>query len=203
MRILKLYQHRKPARRNGGPARGFTLVEVVIAITVLVVGLCALAALVTQSLSGTTNARYLSTATTLASEKLEDLDRWPAADPHVNTGGSLTADSAGTINYFDDVDLSSATGQVAESTAGTTGGTTTYNNVTHSATGYIVDNSAATSPANTGAGTLTFHRRWLIEPSPVVNGITLTGNRRVTVLVTLTTNTAGAGVSFQMSMIRP
>jgi Tfp pilus assembly protein PilV len=178
-------------------------VEVVIAITVLVVGLCALAALVAQSLTGTTNARYLSTATTLASEKLEDLDRWPATDPHVSAGGSLTSDSAGTINYYDDVDLSNASGQVAESTAGTTSGTTTYNNVTHSATGYIVDNSAATSPATTGTGTVTFHRRWLIEANPVVNGITLTGNRRVTVLVTLATNTTGPGVSFQMSLIRP
>lgn len=203
MRISKSLQHHKPAPLNRGRARGFTLVEVVIAITVLVVGLCALAALVAQSLTGTTNARYLSTATTLASEKLEDLDRWPATDPHVSAGGSLTSDSAGTINYYDDVDLSNASGQVAESTAGTTSGTTTYNNVTHSATGYIVDNSAATSPATTGTGTVTFHRRWLIEANPVVNGITLTGNRRVTVLVTLATNTTGPGVSFQMSLIRP
>lgn len=203
MRISKSLQHHKPAPLNRGRARGFTLVEVVVAITVLVVGLCALAALVAQSLTGTTNARYLSTATTLASEKLEDLDRWPATDPHVSAGGSLTSDSAGTINYYDDVDLSNASGQVAESTAGTTSGTTTYNNVTHSATGYIVDNSAATSPATTGTGTVTFHRRWLIEANPVVNGITLTGNRRVTVLVTLATNTTGPGVSFQMSLIRP
>jgi prepilin-type N-terminal cleavage/methylation domain-containing protein len=203
MRISKSLQHHKPAPLNRGRARGFTLVEVVIAITVLVVGLCALAALVAQSLTGTTNARYLSTATTLASEKLEDLDRWPAVDPHVSPGGSLTSDIAGTINYYDDVDLSNESGQVAESTAGTTGGTTTYNNVIHNATGYIVDNSAATSPATTGTGTVTFHRRWLIEANPVVNSITLTGSRRVTVLVTLATNTTGPGVSFQMSMIRP
>jgi prepilin-type N-terminal cleavage/methylation domain-containing protein len=209
MRTLKSYQHRKPARRNGGPARGFTLVEVVIAITVLVVGLCALAALVAQSLTGTTNARYLSTATTLASEKLEDLDRWQATDPNVvvpvgqTSVGSLTTDATGTPNYYDDVDLSNGSGQVVESTAGTTGGTTTYNNVTHNATGYIVDVDNATSPATTGAGTLRFHRRWLIELSPAVNGITLTGSRRVTVVVTLATNTSGPGVSFQMSMIRP
>lgn len=203
MQTSKSLQQHRPAPLNRGGARGFTLIEVVIAITVLVVGLCALAALVAQSLTGTTNARYLSTATTLASEKLEDLDRWPSADPHVGAGGSLTSDSAGTINYYDDVDLSNASGQVAESTAGTTGGTTTYNNVTHSATGYIVDNSTATSPASTGTGTVVFHRRWLIEANPVVNGITLTGNRRVTVLVTLSTNSTGPGVTFQMSMIRP
>lgn len=203
MRTSKSSQQHKPAPLNRGWARGFTLIEVVIAIAVLTIGLCALASLVAQSLTGTGTARYLSTATTLASEKLEDLDRWPSADPHVSAGGSLTSDSAGTINYYDDVDLSNTSGQVAESTAGTTSGTTTYNNVTHNATGYIVDNSAATSPANTGTGTVVFHRRWLIEANPVVNGITLTGSRRVTVLVTLTTNTTGTGATFQMSMIRP
>jgi Tfp pilus assembly protein PilV len=184
-------------------------VEVVIAITVLVVGLCALAALVTQSLTGTTNARYLSTATTLASEKLEDLDRWQATDPNVvvpvgqTSVGSLTTDATGNTNYYDDVDLSNVSGQVAESTAGTTGGVTTYNNVTHNATGYIVDTDTATTPASTGTGTVTFHRRWLIEANPVVNSVTLTGTRRVTVLVTLASNATGPGVSFQMSMIRP
>jgi Tfp pilus assembly protein PilV len=177
-------------------------VEVLVAITILVVGLSALATLVAQSLTGTERARYLSTATTLASEKLEDLARWPSADQHVATGGSLTTDSTGTINYFDDVDLSNVGGQVSESTAGTSGGVTTYNNVIHSATGYITDNSAATTPANQGAGIVTFHRRWLIEPSPVVNGITLTGSRRVTVLVTLLNGASGPPVSFQMSLIR-
>jgi prepilin-type N-terminal cleavage/methylation domain-containing protein len=202
MRTLKLYQHLKPARPNRNRARGFTLIEVLVAITILVVGLSALATLVVQSLTGTERARYLSTATTLTSEKLEDLARWPSADPHVAAGGSLTADSAGTINYYDDVDLSNVGGQVSESTAGTTGGTTTYNNVVHSATGYITDNSAATSPATTGEGIVTFHRRWLIESNPVVNGITLTGYRRITVVVTLANGAAGPPVSFQMSTIR-
>ena len=203
MRTLKLYQQPKPAPPDRDRAQGFSLVEVLVAITILVVGLSALATLVAQSLTGTERARYLSTATTLTSEKLEDLARWPSADPHVSAGGNLTTDSPGTINYFDDVDLSNVGGQVSESTAGTTGGVTTYNNVIHSATGYINDNSAATSPANQGAGIVTFHRRWLIEPDPVVNGITLTGNRRVTVLVTLSNSAVVPPVSFQMSMIRP
>ena len=61
--------------------------EVLIAMFILTVGLMAMASLIAQSLSGTDNARYLGLATTLVSEKLEDLNRWPAVDPHVAAGG--------------------------------------------------------------------------------------------------------------------
>src|ERR1700736_606462 len=92
--------------RNHIRGAGFTLMEVLIAMFILIVGLTAMATLVAQSLTGTDNARYLGLATTLVSEKLEDLNRWPSSDPHVVAGGSLTADSAsGSINYYDDVDL--------------------------------------------------------------------------------------------------
>lgn len=172
--------------------------EVVIAITVLVVGLCALAALVAQSLTGTTNARYLSTATTLASEKLEDLNRWRSVDPPVAAGGSLSADNTvGTLNYYDDVDLSNTTGQVSETIAKAGG----YSSVIHKSTGEVIPNSNTAPPTTTG--TVAFHRRWLVEPDPVVNGITLTGSRRVTVIVRGTNLAIQPAISFQMSMIRP
>ena len=61
--------------RSKGPGPGFSLVEVLVATTILVIGMAALAGLVGQTLSGTDRAlRYLSVATTLASEKLEDLE---------------------------------------------------------------------------------------------------------------------------------
>ena len=78
--------------------RGFTLIETVVSIGVLAIGLTAMALLVANSLSGTDRSRYLGLATTLASEKLEDLNRWPENDPNVfvpaasNTAGSLTSD---------------------------------------------------------------------------------------------------------------
>jgi prepilin-type N-terminal cleavage/methylation domain-containing protein len=182
--------------------RGFSLLEVLIAITVLVIGLSAMAALVAGTLSGTDRARYLSTATTLASEKLEDLNRWPASDPHVAAGGSLTSDSAsGSINFYDDIDLSNTTGQVSESIASTSSGSTAYHNVIHNATGYV-DTGATNTPPST-AGVISFHRRWLVETNPVVNGQTLTGIRRVTVLVSLSNLAIRPPVSFQMSLIRP
>ena len=176
--------------------------EVLIAMFILVVGLTAMATLVAGSLSGTDNARYLGLATALVSEKLEDLDRWPSSSPYVAAGGSLTADSAsGSINYYDDVDLSNTNGYVSETIASTTGGTTTYSNVIHNASGYI--DTAATTSAPSGSGIIAFHRRWLIEANPVVNGITLTGSRRVTVLATLTNQAVKPGVKFQMSLVRP
>jgi hypothetical protein len=117
----------------------------------------------------------------------------------VAAGGSLTADAAvGSLNYFDDVDLSNTTGRVSETVSNTNG---TYSNVIHNATGYM-DTSATTQPP-AGSGIVAFHRRWLVEPDPVVNGITLTGSRRITVLVTLTNLAVKPGVTFQMSLVRP
>jgi hypothetical protein len=63
--------------------------------------------------------------------------------------------------------------------------------------------TTATTAAPSGSGIIEFHRRWLIESNPVVNGIALTGSRRVTVLVTLSNLAVKPAVSFQMSMVRP
>lgn len=160
-----------------------------------------MAALVAQTLGGTERARYMALATTLASEKLEDLNRWPSASTYVAAGGSLTADTpVGGLNYYDDVDMSNTTGQIAESTA-VTGG---YSNIVHKASGEVdvTPNSSTSVTGGTGTGTVTFHRRWLIELSPTVGSVTVTG-RRVTVLVTLSNQSVSPPVSFQMSMIRP
>ncbi len=176
--------------------------EILIAIGILVIGLSALAALVAKSLGGTDRARYLSTATTLASEKLEDLNHWSSIAPQVVAGGSLTGDnSVGGLDYYDDVDLSNTSGQVSESIANTSGGATTYTNIIHNASGFI--DTTATDTAPSSSGVTDFHRRWLIESNPVVNGVTLTGYRRVTVLVTLDNSVVQPPISFEMSMIRP
>jgi len=177
---------------------GFSLVEVLVAITVLTIGLSAMAGLVAQSLSGTERARFMALATTLTSEKLEDLNRWRSVDPHVAAGGSLSTDTTvGTLNYYDDIDLSNTTGQVSETVA-VTGG---YSSVIHKSTGEVIPNNNSSAPV--GSGTIAFHRRWLIESNPVVNGVTLTGSRRVTVNVTAVNLTVQPPVSFQISAIRP
>jgi prepilin-type N-terminal cleavage/methylation domain-containing protein len=78
---METSRYSRPKYSNQDPNAGFSILEVIIAITVLAVGLSAMAALVASSLSGTERARYMALATTLASEKLEDLNRWPSAAP--------------------------------------------------------------------------------------------------------------------------
>jgi Tfp pilus assembly protein PilV len=186
----------RPARKRS-LGLGFSVLEVLIAITVLVIGLSAMAALVAQTLGGTERARYMALATTLASEKLEDLNRYPVATPPVTPlvqGGSLTADNTG---YNDNVDLSNTQGQVGESMLTSGGG---YSTIAHQSTGEVDVATNAVSALPGGSGTMVFHRQWLIEQDPVVSGVTLTGSRRITVLVTMPGQKAN--VSFQMSMVR-
>jgi Tfp pilus assembly protein PilV len=182
--------------------------EVLIAMFILTAGLTAMAALVAQSLGGTERARDLGLAATLASEKLEDLNRWPTTSANVAGGGSLTADqTVGIIDYFDDVDYATASGLETETISTTTAGVTTYVATAHSPNGTITQTSSTTAPATSGQ--TAFHRRWLIETNPVVNGVTLTapaplvGPRRVTVEVTLINSTIKPAVIFQMSTVRP
>ena len=80
-----------------------------------------LGSLTTLTLNGTAASRYRGMGTTFASEKLEDLNRWPTWDPHVcvaagSTAGSLTSDVQAasvtcngitdTVDYYDDIAIS-------------------------------------------------------------------------------------------------
>jgi Tfp pilus assembly protein PilV len=197
-----------PPVRNWDGSAGFTLTEVLIAMFVLMVGLTAMATLIGQTLGGTERARDLGLAATLTSEKLEDLNRWPTTDADVANGGSLTGDTTvGTIDYFDDVVFATNNGVVTETISTKAGGTTTYVSTSHSPTGVVAQTSSTTAPNTTDQ--TAFHRRWLIEVNPTVNGVTLTapaplvGPRRVTVVVTLVNSTVNPPVTFQMSALRP
>lgn len=84
-------------------ARGFTLIEIMIATTILVIGLSAMAALAAVMLTRGRQSKYMNIAETLASEKLEDLNRYDMAAQAicVQTGdtyeGVLTTNSASTL----------------------------------------------------------------------------------------------------------
>src|SRR5690349_16972355 len=105
--------------------RGFTLIETMIAITVLGVGLLAMAALIANAAVTSSSSRYMSTQSLLASEKLDDLNRLSSSDPDITvtgaSAGSLTTDAsqavtAGGINYpvdyFDQVLISNGNGAI-------------------------------------------------------------------------------------------
>lgn len=194
------------------------MVEVIFAVIILTVGALSMALLSARMQTTGERSKFMSLAATLASEKLEDLNRWNSNDAQIcvpagNTSvGSLTADviqtttcatgTSGSVSYYDDVSITlvdngancpaSSAGCFAEtvSSQGTSGVvyTTTY----HSPGGQIVTGS----PSDTAPASATFHRRWMVEANTPV-----TGTRRLTVLVTLMNNPVT--VTFQMTLVRP
>jgi prepilin-type N-terminal cleavage/methylation domain-containing protein len=200
------------SHRNLQGERGFTLVESLAAILVLSIGMVGMAALMSKMMAGGARSRYMSQAAMLASEKLEDLERYPAADPDVavtsgGTAGSLTDDvtasvtsngSTDSVDYFDTIQLSSFGGNISETSSGKdVSGNSNYTTISHSPNGAVTSLTSTTAPAPT-ADTLTFKRRWTIERDAPVGGV-----RRVTVLVILTNPVLVKSVTFQMSMVRP
>jgi Tfp pilus assembly protein PilV len=199
--------------------------EVLFAILVLSIGIMALTSLVAQMATGTDRSRFLSLASTYASEKLEDLDRYPPYDPHVcvpsgGTAGSLTSDNQATVgegpttltgaaiacsgtpetvDYYDDVQINAnvATSSSDGAICETTGPSPSYTTTCHLANGTSTSSTSSTQVA-VESGTVSFHRRWTIEMDQPV-----TGTKRVTVLVTLNNGFMNPGVSFQMTMVRP
>ena len=163
---------------------GFTLIETMVAIVLLCIGLLSVAALMSQMVRGSSTSRYMSEAAMLASEKLEDLNRYAATDPNVapSPAGALGGDTAG---YFDNVVVSTDNGSMTETYNGTV--------VSHQADGTVSNVAPAAAPTN-----MTFDRRWLIE----TGGALPAGVRRVTVLV-IATDPAANNTQFQTSMVRP
>jgi prepilin-type N-terminal cleavage/methylation domain-containing protein len=184
---------RKAAKRPG--QRGFTLIEMMVSILVLTIGLVGTAALMSNSVNMGAHARYVSTAALLASEKMEDLDRYPDNDPNLVGGGSLGADLVG---YSDSVQVSTSNGNVYETTT-SAGVTTLY---TQNPDGTVTVTPGAALPAAT-PDMLTYDRRWLIVPNPVVGANTITGAVQITVLVTLTNTTLNPPVTYQTSLVHP
>jgi len=184
--------------------------EVMVAIFILTVGLLATAALMAKMIATGQSSKYMTVASTLASEKLEDLNRWDPDDPQVcvasgsTTEGSLTADimqtttcpagASGTVSYYDDVAIGATNGAFSETVSSTSGGATVYVTTVHAADGSIQATTSSTAPTTPE----TFHRRWIIEANSPVTGV-----RRVTVLVTLLDQSVQPPVTFQMSMVRP
>jgi hypothetical protein len=193
----------------------------------------ATATVAARSMSTSRQSKFMALAAELATEKIEDLNRWDPGDPQicVPTGsssvGSLTQDTplrtttcpggaSGTVAYYDDVAVntvvsganspcpSTTYGCLSETMSALSNGSTVYLTTVHPPSGQIQTLQNSTPPTS-----YTFDRRWVIEANPVVNGVTITGARRLTVLVTLLdTSVYQAGptympISFQMSIVRP
>ena len=156
------------------------MIETLIAISILAVGLLGIAALLAQLAGNSTSSRYMSTEALLASEKLDDLNRYPINDPAIavtngNTAGSLTADTTAavtvgvvteTVDYYDQVRISAGNGNMVETVSGKdVNGNTVYTTTTHAPDGSITVVTGANPPAGT-SDMITFSRRWVIELNP-------------------------------------
>jgi prepilin-type N-terminal cleavage/methylation domain-containing protein len=206
-------------RTKKSPQHGFTLIEVMIALTVLAVGLLGVASLAATMLATADRSKYMTLASTLASEKLEDLNRWYGESAQVcvpgstASVGSLTSDviqtttcdsgDSATVAYYDEVSIGLAdnTGDCPGSTAGCfaeivssqSAGETTFTTTSHSPDGQI-----SVSTSNTAPGNAHLHRRWIIEKDTPISGV-----QRITVAVTVLNDSLKRPVTFQMSMVRP
>lgn len=182
------------------PVRGFTLIELLVATIVLMVGLVAVAGVVGSALSNTSRSEFMTQAATLATEKLEDLNRYPPSDANVSvpngtSAGNLSADTAG---YFDEVYFSPTQGAIDETTTSLdSNGNLQYQTTTYTPDGHMSAPATSSTPPSATSSAV-FDRRWLIELNQPVTGV-----RRVTVLVTLLGQFSQTPVSFQMSMVRP
>jgi len=194
--------------------RGFSLIEGVIAILVLTIGLVSMAMLISSTMSSTTESKYLSLASLLASEKLEDLDRWSSIDPHVavtagSSAGDLTTDTGPIsvtsngvtepVTYYDEVALGANQGTYSEVVSGLVGGATNYVTTSFVPQGGLPQ----VTTSSTAPGSYSFKRRWVIESNPTVNGTAITGLHRITVLVLSEDPAVKPPVKFQMSLVRP
>ncbi len=75
---------------------GFTLIEVLIAVTIFAVGLLAVAAMQTSAIRVNSTAGQLTQLSTLGIDKLEELMSLPYTDPWLESAGNPPAlDSAG------------------------------------------------------------------------------------------------------------
>src|SRR2546421_9608914 len=61
------------SRQNGASEAGFTLIEAVIAMLVTVIGLVSIAGMFTMAMKTNASSRNMTTATTFAQDKLEQL----------------------------------------------------------------------------------------------------------------------------------
>lgn len=68
---------------RGAGQRGLTLIEVLVAVTILALALLALAPLFTGAVQSNASANQLTNANTLAREKLEELSGYPRNDPRL------------------------------------------------------------------------------------------------------------------------
>lgn len=180
------------------PERGFSILELMIALFVLLFGFFAMANLIATSVVVNRSSNQLTSLTQLASEKLEELRSLDTTDPQVYpavlsggpgapvVGGSLTGEVTDTVNvggvnsvvsYFDVVYANQRDGSITR-TAGPNDDTRNYKSEKTGLDGTTIGTTSGAEPTQ-----VSYRRRWTIESNTPINGAT-----QITVEVAVKTN---------------
>ncbi len=79
---------------------GFTLLELLVAVTIMAVGLLAIASMQTVAMKANMVSNRLSVATTLAQQVAEDILSWDISDPILNTATPMPPKTAPNYDKF-------------------------------------------------------------------------------------------------------
>lgn len=89
----------KPSNQENG----FTLIEVMIAIAVLVIGILSLYTMQISSIQGNSTANQLTTASNLALDQIEQILSWDASDARLNDAENINFQRIGPGGTINDV----------------------------------------------------------------------------------------------------
>ncbi len=102
--------------------KGFTLIEIIVAIMLLVVALLGMASVTTMVIKGNFSSRMMTTATTLAKDKMEDFNNLSytalpigTATDYATAGGTVQTSATGA--YFSRSSTLTANSPVANMTS--------------------------------------------------------------------------------------
>lgn len=153
-----MLEHR--ARRQRTAAQGFTLLEVLVSIAVLSIGLLAASLLMSTTFKSSVRSRYVAEAAQLASEKLEDLGRYPAqiSNDIVYPDAHIFVPSGQTCQITSSTTGSSCVGSISPALTCASQGNCTFNAIssTYSPLTITADETGAGGTLANSAGTVAY-----------------------------------------------
>jgi prepilin-type N-terminal cleavage/methylation domain-containing protein len=148
------------ARRRRSAPEGFTLLEVLVAIVVLSIGLLAASLLMSTTFKSSVRSRYIAEAAQLASEKLEDLGRYPAqiSNDIVYPDAHVFVPSGQTCQITSSTTGTSCVGSIAPALTCASQGNCTFNAIssTYSPLTITADETGAGGTLANSAGTVAY-----------------------------------------------